>query len=93
MPNTLLQIERRAGVLALLCENDLADNILVLSTEAGRLPGLLVLLGTTMPHMTTRTEHTMPHDLEIFWATVQFGDIGSVHSRWSGDMYAAGTGL
>jgi hypothetical protein len=81
VPNTLLQIERGAGVLALLCEDGLADNILVLSTEAVRLPGLLVLLGTTMLHMTTRTEHPMPRDLEILCAIVQFVNIGSVHSR------------
>jgi hypothetical protein len=93
VPNTLLQIKRRAGVLALLCEDGLADNILVLFTEAVRLPGLLILLGTTMPHMTTRTEDPMPHNLKILRTTVQFGDIGSVHSRWSGDMFAAETGL
>ena len=93
MPNTLLQIERRAGVLVLVCRNGLADNILVLSTEAVRLLGLLILLGTTMLHMTTKTKDPMPHDLEILCAIVQFGDIGSVHRGWSGDMFAAETRL
>jgi hypothetical protein len=93
VPNTLLQIERRADVLVLVCRDGLADNILVLSTEAVRILGSLILLGTTMLHMTTRTKDPMPHNLEILCAIVQFGDIGSVHSRWSEDMFAAGTRL